>query len=732
MDTYKGYIRSIRFYSEETGFIVASVEVEDENEFGRMLTVSGHMQNPNDYDKYSFSGEFTVHPRYGKQFLISSYEVLLATDSIQIIKYLSSPLFPGVGTVQATNIVDTLGDDCLELILEDKNILDNVTGMTVKKRDTIYEVLLENKEDQEITKFFMGHGVSMKSTISIVSFYKEKTIHILQTNPYQLIDDIDGIGFKIADNLALKLGIKDDDPNRIQAAIVYAIKQGCFQSGSSYVDIEMISNQVQRLIYNCTIEDIENHIEELATNQKIIVEANRYYDYDIYCSEMDIVAFIKRIKSAPEFLDTDIDIEKEIKSLQKDKSISYGDKQIEAIKTFMQSPCMILTGGPGTGKTTIVKAMLDLYQKQYPHHSIALLAPTGRAAKRLTQLTGIHAVTIHRLLKWDLHTNSFAMDKNNPIEADVLVIDESSMIDSLLLANLFRASRDVYKVLFVGDHHQLPSVAPGNVLHDLMQCDIKTIILDKIYRQSEKAGIVDLTHRMINDDISSLDELSSYDDTFFFPCVGQKVIDNTTKIVNRAIQQGYQVQDIQVLAPMYQGIAGIDSLNEALQDVFNPDVGQESYSIGQKKYRIGDKILQLKNRPEDDVFNGDIGELIAIERKDGRSVLNDTLIIDFDGQIVEYTSKNFQTITHAYCMSIHKSQGSEFKVVIVVILPEHYIMLRRNLIYTAFSRAKDYLFILGQESSVIKGIKNIHDNNRKTTLIDKFTDSDELSLNDFM
>ncbi len=731
MEVIKGYIRRIRYHSEETGFIVATVEIEDELDIGQIETISGYIQNPNDYDKYEFTGEYTMHPRYGKQFVIKSYETLLATDTVQIIKYLSSPLFPGVGTVQATKIVEVLGEDCLQMIIDDKTVLDGIVGMTVKKRDTIHDFLLENKEDHEITRFFMGHGVSIKNTISIVAYYKEKTIQVLQNNPYQLIEDIDGIGFKIADNLALKLGVQHDDPNRIQASIVYAIKQGCFQTGSTYVELDTIYQYVQKMIYTITSSEIEQYIEELVFHKKIIVEDNRYYEYTIYQSEIEIASFIKKLQSTPDYLETDIDVTSEIKTLEKQRNIIYGEKQIHAIETFMQSSCMILTGGPGTGKTTIVKAMLDLYQKAYPHHSIALVAPTGRAAKRLTQLTGIHATTIHRLLKWDLHTNTFAMDQKNPIEADVLIIDESSMIDSLLLSNLFKASRDVYKILFIGDHHQLPSVAPGNVLHDLMHCNIETITLNQIYRQSSKAGIIDLTHRMIQEEIDSLDDLAQYDDTFFYPCMGEKVLTNTVKIVEKALLQGYDEQDIQVLAPMYQGVAGIDRLNEALQDVFNPDKGQGDFLVGKKRYRIGDKILQLKNRPEDDVFNGDIGRLIAIEKKDGIHYNQDTLIVDFDGQIVEYTSKDFITITHGYCISIHKSQGSEFKVVIVSILPEHYIMLRRNLIYTAFSRAKDYLFILGQERAIIQGIANVHDNNRKTTLIEHFTEDKSLSLYDF-
>lgn len=727
---YTGYIRRVRFYSEASNYIVAILEVEQEiNE----ITMNGYMVNVNDYDKYVFRGNFEIHPKYGKQFKLESYDVVLADSEDEIVKYLSSPLFKGVGKIQAQQIVDTLGKDCLERIKEDKHALDIVRGMNDTKRNTIYEVLNNSEYDQEIMQFFMGHGISLKNVGLIQAVYKEKTLAVLQNNPYQLIEDIDGIGFNTADDLAIKIGGDLENPNRIKAGIVYSIKQGCFSSGSSYVDLKTLAKTFYRVIYNVDEDTFYQYVDELIEEAKIVKEDERYYYMEMYQAECKIASFIQRLLLHPEHEYDTTEVERLLTNFQDAKNIQYAKKQIDAVDYFLRYSTMILTGGPGTGKTTIVKALLKIFTALYPDHKIGLVAPTGRAAKRLTELTNIQACTIHRLLKWDLHTNTFAMNKENPLDIDVLVIDEFSMVDCILLSKLFEAGTHIHKILFIGDHHQLPSVASGNVLQDLMKTEMKVIELDQIFRQVEDAGIIQLAHQIIHDEIIDTSVFNDYKDINFFPCVGYDVVKNVTMIVKKALQEGYDINDIQVLAPMYQGVAGIDALNDALQDIFNPDDGyKQSYTIGRKMYREGDKILQLKNRPEDDVFNGDIGILVEINRKDNFEYLQDIFIVDFDGILVEYTSKTFPTITHAYCMSIHKSQGNEFKIVIMTVLNDYYSMLRRNLLYTGITRAKQSLFILGQQVAFIRGIQNSHDNNRKTTLSLRFNQENEISVYDFL
>ena len=714
MIEYTGYIKKIRFYSESSNYIVALIEVEQED---KLITMNGYMNNFNDYEKYAFIGDYEIHPKYGKQFKLSEYRIIYAKESEEIIKYLSSPLFKGIGKALATQIVNTLGEECLEKIKEDKHNLDLVRGMTEKRREIIYEALTNGDYDQEVMQFFMGHGISLKNLGLIQAYYQEKTLEILQNNPYQLVEDIDGIGFKTADELALKTGGTLDNPNRIKAGIIYSIKQYGFNTGSTYCYLDEIKIMFSKIIYNIEEVSFNEYLDELIDEGLIIQRGDKYYYFEMDEAEKNIAEYLKIRINKPDELFDEKEVERLLTNYEKTQGICYAAKQKEALNYFLKSSCMILTGGPGTGKTTIVQALLKVYSALYPDDRIGLVAPTGRAAKRLTELTGIYACTIHRLLKWDLHSNTFAMNKSNPLDLDVLIIDEFSMVDCLLLSKLFEAGRGINKVLFIGDYHQLPSVAPGNILQDLMEAGVKTIELDEIFRQAKDSGIIQLAHHIIHNEIENMDLFEQYRDINFFPCINYDVVKNVKIIVKKAIDEGYDTNDIQVLVPMYQGVAGIDALNDALQDVFNPiDEFNDSYQIGRKEYRVGDKILQLKNRPDDDVFNGDIGTLVEICRKDNFEYLQDTLIVDFDGNFVEYTSNTFNTITHAYCMSIHKSQGNEFKIVIMAVLSDYYIMLRRNLLYTAITRAKKCVTLVGDEHTFYEMIENQSEQKRYTSL----------------
>ena len=730
MIEYTGYIKKIRFYSESSNYIVALIEVEQED---KLITMNGYMNNFNDYEKYAFIGDYEIHPKYGKQFKLSEYRIIYAKESEEIIKYLSSPLFKGIGKALATQIVNTLGEECLEKIKEDKHNLDLVRGMTEKRREIIYEALTNGDYDQEVMQFFMGHGISLKNLGLIQAYYQEKTLEILQNNPYQLVEDIDGIGFKTADELALKTGGTLDNPNRIKAGIIYSIKQYGFNTGSTYCYLDEIKIMFSKIIYNIEEVSFNEYLDELIDEGLIIQRGDKYYYFEMDEAEKNIAEYLKIRINKPDELFDEKEVERLLTNYEKTQGICYAAKQKEALNYFLKSSCMILTGGPGTGKTTIVQALLKVYSVLYPDDRIGLVAPTGRAAKRLTELTGIYACTIHRLLKWDLHSNTFAMNKSNPLDLDVLIIDEFSMVDCLLLSKLFEAGRGINKVLFIGDYHQLPSVAPGNILQDLMEAGVKTIELDEIFRQAKDSGIIQLAHHIIHNEIENMDLFEQYRDINFFPCINYDVVKNVKIIVKKAIDEGYDTNDIQVLVPMYQGVAGIDALNDALQDVFNPiDEFNDSYQIGRKEYRVGDKILQLKNRPDDDVFNGDIGTLVEICRKDNFEYLQDTLIVDFDGNFVEYTSNTFNTITHAYCMSIHKSQGNEFKIVIMAVLSDYYIMLRRNLLYTSITRAKQSLFILGSSKAFMHGLANYQDSRRKTSLKSRFKTIETLNVYDFL
>lgn len=727
---YTGIIKQVRFYSEETKFIVCLIDSEQED---KPILATGYMSYVNPQDKYHFAGEYIIHPKYGKQFQIQSYEIVLADDESEIIRYLSSSLFKGIGEKQATAIVETLGKDALHKIKEDKHVLDHVRGMNEKKRETIIDVLSSQDFDQEVLSFFMGHGISTKHLALIQAVYQEHTLDILQNNPYQLIDDIDGIGFKTADELALKIGVNPLDDNRMKAAVLYALKEACFQDGSTYHEHQRIYKNFHRLIPHITYEEFDNYLTELVDEEKIIQEVDKYYPYDLYESEMMIAKTFKRWLDSPLYEYEDEEIEILLNELQDSLSIEYDSLQKDAIYLFLKHSAMILTGGPGTGKTTIVEAIMKLYKKLNPDQRIAMVAPTGRAAKRLSEVTGLEACTIHRLLKWDLHTNTFAVDAKNPLDYDLLVIDEFSMVDSLLFSHLLSASQKITKILIIGDDQQLPSVAPGHVLKDLLESElVPTVKLHRIYRQSKESGIIQLAHSIRNDHYDE-NLFFEYKDIHFQTCQSYDVVNYVKVLVSKAIQEGYDASDIQVLAPMYNGVAGIDALNDCLQELLNPSDGYKNeLRVGKRIYREGDKILQLKNRIDDNIFNGDIGVLEEICYKDNFEYLMDTLIVNFDGEYVEYTASDFYTITHAYCMSIHKSQGNEFKIVIMPILKDYYIMLRKNLIYTGLTRAKQSLFVIGNHHAFGYAIANNHDEKRKTTLKEKLLDTPQISLYDFV
>ena len=727
---YTGIIKQVRFYSEETKFIVCVIDSEQED---KPILATGYMSYVNPQDKYHFQGDYTIHPKYGKQFQIQSYEIVLADDESEIIRYLSSSLFKGIGEKQAAAIVETLGKDALNLIKEDKHVLDKVRGMSEKKREIISEVLSSQDFDQEVLSFFMGHGISTKNLALIQAVYQEHTLDILQNNPYQLIDDIDGIGFKTADDLALKIGVDPLDDNRIKAAVHYSLKEACFQSGSTYHDHDTMFKYFHRFIPNISYDQFDDYLDELIDEKKIIQEVEKFYPFDLYESEVIISqTFHRWLKISLHDYD-DEELDDALNEMEKQLSITYDDLQKEAIQMFLKHSAMIITGGPGTGKTTIVEAIIKLYTKLNPDQRIALVAPTGRASKRLSEVTGLEACTIHRLLKWDLHTNTFGVNVNNPLDVDLLVIDEFSMVDTLLFSNLLSASRRVTKILLIGDEQQLPSVAPGHVLKDLLETElVPTVQLNHIYRQAQESGIIQLAHSIRND---GYDEnlFFKYHDIHFQSCLPYEVVQNVKILVSKAMQEGYDASDIQVLAPMYNGVAGIDALNDCLQDLLNSrSEYKNELRVGKRIFREGDKILQLKNRVDDNVFNGDIGILEEVCFKDNFEFLTDTLIVNFDGTYVEYTANDFYTITHAYCMSIHKSQGNEFKIVIMPILKDYYIMLKKNLIYTGLTRAKQSLFVIGNHQAFYYGIENKHDDKRRTTLKEKMLSQTEISLYDFI
>lgn len=700
MEEIKGYLITSLFHNESNKYSVIKIRLDqkkDEN-----VVIVGYFDIPLKENLMRYKGEYVDHPKYGKQFLVEQYEKILPNDNEGVIRYLSSSTFKGVGAATAKIVVDTLGSDCLELIKKDNTILDKV-NIRKKSKDAIIEGLSINSHLEEAQRLFIGHGLNMKELIKLDAFYGENLITIIMNNPYQMVEDIFGIGFKKADKIAASLNISEDDPRRIESAIVYSINNLCFQTQNTYVNESILYTEVLKVVPSLNYEDYKDMLSNLIYYKKIIKEDDRLYSLNLYTAETKTSEYLVRYMFK-EILPIGEDyLLDKLKKLEKKEGIVYSDDQKEAIISSINNPISLIIGGPGTGKTTILKAIINLLQEVNNKIVIKLCAPTGRASKRMSELTGVEATTIHRLLSWDLDTNQFSNDFSNPVFGDVLIIDEFSMVDVSLLYHLLDATTNFKQLIFIGDEEQLPPVSPGNVLKELVDMNFNfTHKLVNIYRQDENSGIIPLSYNIRNGllDVNNLNK----NDVKFMPGNLMSIKDNIVKIIQLYLDKGYEQRDIQVLAPKYDGAIGIYTLNDLLQSIFNPkDDNKKEYQIGRFIYRVGDKILQLKNQPDDDVYNGDIGILKDIQKPEGKN--KTYLLVEYDGNIVKYDSNTFSNITLGYCISVHKAQGSEYNIVIFPMDFEYGQMLRRKLIYTGITRTKKKLYLLGNVHALKKGVE---------------------------
>lgn len=679
------------FRNDQSGYTIARFVSYDANEEDFVAT--GYFRELKEDVIYELYGEYVDHPRYGMQFQVQSYEKMKPNDASSLVRYFSSSLFPGIGKQTAMNIVEVLGIQAVERIKEDFNVLYQVSSLNEKKVQSILTGIQEHDEMDDSIMFFTQHGISVKHIMKLEAAYGEGAVAIVKENPYRLIEDIDGIGFKTADKLAKGLSFEEDHPYRIKAAILACVLDMCMSNGDTYVTLEGLLKRVQKEFVGI---DVANYVTQLSQERLLIVEEERIYHHTQYDAEKGIANFLYHFPYVEDSsFDESLDVE--IKQLEELYHIQYETKQQEAMKAFFKKPFSIITGGPGTGKTTIVQGILALCHTFFPNQKVALCAPTGRAAKRLSELSNANAMTLHSLLKWDLESNTFQANEKDPITYDILIVDEFSMVDQWLFYNLVKAARNVSKILLIGDEDQLPSVGPGCILKDLIQSECFSLRrLEKIFRQSEGSDVVTLAHEIREGTCSILQDAK---DVAFFPCQNYEVKDYLLHIVSNAFEKGYEEKDIQVLAPMYGGVAGIDALNNALQKMINPprDYVKE-VRIGYRTYREHDKVLQLKNQPDDGVYNGDIGVIMEIIPHDEDIHHMNRITVDFDGIYVEYTGEQIYNITHAYCISIHKSQGSEYPIVIMPIVKDYRNMLQKRLIYTGVTRAKKSLVLLGEQT----------------------------------
>ncbi|SDQ47367.1 SF1B family DNA helicase RecD2 [Virgibacillus salinus] len=760
----KGELLYMIFQNKSEHFSIAKIKVHDTNENykDKEIVVKGYFANLQDATVYCFYGDFEKHAKFGMQYQVKSYETYIPDTKDGLIAYLSSDLFFGIGEKTATKVVDVLGDSAISKILSNDEVLNDIPGLKKEKVELLSKTLQENQGFEHIVVYVSNYGIGLKMAQKIYQEYKDEAIDVLQNDPYQYVFDIEGFGFRTADQIAQQNGLSLTHPNRIGAGCIYVLQKN-IQDGHVYLPIDNCIKQVLDLLLNpeqsLTADMVSNRLEDLNKDKAVIMKDGNVYLPSLYYAEDGFASNIKRLMIKPIEQDTSMaELMKIIGDIEESEVLSYGKEQFNAINHSLKSKLMIVTGGPGTGKTTVIKGILKAYaaihnistdptdydsESDYP---FILTAPTGRASKRLTESTGLPAVTIHRLLGWD-GRDGFEKNENEQLSGKFLIIDEFSMVDIWLANSLFKAIPDDMQVLLVGDEDQLPSVGPGQVLADLLGSELIPIVsLNEVYRQKEGSKIIQLAH-LIKHDTCTEDSLINDKDFSFIPCTEHQMIDVITKVFHKARDKGVELRDIQVLAPMYRSQAGITIINQQLQTLVNPKSStKREVKTNDVVYRTGDKVLQLVNKPENGVFNGDIGEVVAIFEEDENVDHVEQLVIDFEGKEVVYERKDYVNIMHAYCISIHKSQGSEFPIVIMPVVSSYNRMLRKNLLYTAITRSKKSLIICGQQNAFIRGVSTLDTNRRYTTLpeqlndrlqdipIDMYEDEDEKEISpyDFM
>ncbi|WP_133581054.1 SF1B family DNA helicase RecD2 [Aureibacillus halotolerans] len=741
----QGKLKALIYHNDQSLYSVAKIAVEqsteDLPEATKEVVITGHFPKLSEDESVTFYGHFHQHPRFGLQYQVERYRKESPTTEQGLVHYLSSDLFHGIGEKTAERIVAELGLQAIEKILNDDAALDAVKGLKTKKKEDLRSALKEHRGLELVLGALADYGFGPQLSIKIYQAYQERTIEMVQEFPYQLIHDVEGIGFLKADELAAKLGFTGDHPKRVEAACFYVLYEAGQNDGHTYLHEEQLRQRMAQLL-RLRIEDLTSYLSTLQADKKIIKEDDKVFMAQLYWAEKGVRTQIGRLLATTEsdrfsqaaFL-------KALGTIEEKRGITYAERQREAVETALRAQMMILTGGPGTGKTTVIRGIVEVlakmegfsldpsdYKKDDPF-PVLLVAPTGRAAKRMSESTSLPAMTIHRMLGWN-GENKFSRDETNPVKGKLLIVDESSMLDVYLANQLLKAVEDGIKVIFVGDEDQLPSVGPGQVLKDLIQADSFPVVrLTDIYRQAESSSIIRMAHALKRGELPE-DILEPTNDRRMFECSQHQLADVVVKVCGNAASKGYSPHDIQVLAPMYKGPAGIDALNLRLQECFNPPNPQKRETAHKGGIlRTGDKVLQLVNRPEDHVFNGDVGEVVAIMKANETTDKQEQIVVDFDEREIVYTKQDLIQLTLAYCCSVHKSQGSEYPIVIIPLVYSYRRMLQRNLLYTAITRSKDYLILCGQLGAFNEAARRTMDFTRQTSLAYRFMD--EVDSNEY-
>jgi exodeoxyribonuclease V alpha subunit len=715
-----GQIEHITYTNEENGFTIAKVKARGHRD---LVTVVGNLLAPTPGEVLDMRGEWTTHKKFGEQFRVVQFKTKVPATVYGIKKYLGSGLIKGLGPVMAGRIVDRFEKKTLDIIDNHIGRLAEVDGIGKKRIGMIASAWEDQKEIRDVMLFLQSHGVGSGYATKIFKTYGNRSIAVVKENPYRLATDIFGIGFLSADKIAGNIGFAKDSPLRVAAGILYVLQQ-LSDDGHVYFPYEPLIDKCREILeidrgiivdalgslaidQKIVIEDLNEVLDEFKENHKAV------YLTRLYRCETGIAHRLKRLLETPKSLRA-VDSAKAVNWVQQQLSITLAENQLKAVQWAFENKVLVITGGPGTGKTTIINAVLKIVSQLNVRFMLA--APTGRAAKRMSEASGYGAKTIHRMLEYSLQKGGFQRNDNKPLNCDVLIIDEVSMIDTILMHHLLKAVPAFAMLIFVGDVNQLPSVGAGNVLNDIIASETVPVVrLSEIFRQAKTSRIITNAHKINSGKLPRVEHNGGFDPANDFYFIEQqdpqRVLEIILELVKKRIPQrfGYNpIDDIQILTPMHKGIVGAANLNSQLQAALNP--GEGGVQRADRTYRVDDKVMQIKNNYDKEVFNGDIGRITQI-RPEEREI-----IIAFDDREIGYDFFELDEIVLAYAVSVHKSQGSEYPAVVIPVLTQHYVLLQRNLIYTAVTRGRNLVVMVGTRKALAIGVKNNKTKKRYTRL----------------
>lgn len=729
METITGFVEHIVFRNEENGYTVLNLAVEEDE-----VTCVGVFQFISEGESVELKGKYTVHPSYGPQFQVESYAIKAPQDIVSIERYLGSGAIKGVGAALAARIVRRFKEDTFRIIEEEPERLAEIKGISERKAQEIAEQTEEKRELRQAMIFLQNYGISLTLAVKIYQTYQLDMYRIIQENPYKLAEDVTGVGFKIADEIAHKVGIHMDSDFRIRSGILYVLQQASLE-GHTYLPKELLTRRACELLEVDT-DAVEKHYMDMTIDRKLVMKQTedqvQIYASTFYYMELNVAVMLRELNVKYDFSETAV--EQRIRKIEELSDLKLDEMQHIAVVEAVRSGLLVITGGPGTGKTTTINTIIQFFESE--GMDISLAAPTGRAAKRMSETTGYEAKTIHRLLElsggMDEHAG-FERNEQNPLETDVLIIDEMSMVDITLIHNLLKAVVAGTRVILVGDVNQLPSVGPGCVLKDIIDSHACNVVrLNRIFRQASESDIIVNAHKINRGEPVVLDNKSR--DFFFLKRYDANVI---ISICIQLIQQklpkyvNAEPFDIQVLTPMRKGLLGVERLNTILQQYLNPpDAKKAEHEHGQTIFRVGDKVMQIKNNYQAEwevrsrynipiekglgVFNGDMGLVREI------NTFSETLTVEYEeGRMVEYPFKELDQLELAYAITIHKSQGSEYPAVIIPLLTGPRMLMNRNLLYTAVTRARKCVTLVGDEKAFYNMEANVNEQKRYSGLRDR-------------